>query len=175
MRALLAKQQVRFLIAGCFNTLLDFVILNSLTLAVGLSVLVANTISVLIGITVSYLLQHFFVFRYPHRVSILKFAEFFLLTGFSSLVLQNLIIFGFENFFDTQFGNSLLLLPTAEGRAVLGLNFAKAVAVLIGLVWNFFFYRFVIFREPKTGATAGSSTKLSADSAVTKPTSLTDS
>jgi putative flippase GtrA len=114
-----------------------------------MSVLVANTISVLIGITVSYFLQHFFVFRYPHRVTVVKYLEFFLLTGFSSLVLQNLIIFGFEAFFDTTFGNSLLLLPTSEGRDVLGLNVAKAVAVLIGLVWNFFFYRLVIFREPK--------------------------
>lgn len=149
MKKILAKQQVRFLIAGSLNTLLDFVILNALTLAFGLPVLVANTISVVIGITVSYMLQHFFVFRYPHRVSVAKFVEFFLLTGFSSLVLQNLIIFGFENFFNTSFGNSLLLLPTEEGRHVLGLNFAKAIAVLIGLVWNFLFYRFVIFREPK--------------------------
>ena len=149
MKDLLAKQQVRFLIAGCFNTGLDFLILNVLTLAFELPVIVANCISVLFGISISYGLNHFFVFRYPYRISWKKCVEFFLLTGFSSLVIQNVIIFGFELLFDTTFGNSLLLVPDEAGRHFLAINIAKFTAVLVGLVWNFTVYKFVIFKRPK--------------------------
>ncbi len=129
-------------------------ILNVLTLALGLPVLVANSSSVIVGICVSYALQHFFVFRYPYRIAWRKFLEFFLITGFSSLVIQNLVIFGFEGLFQTKFGNSLLFLPTAEGNHVLALNAAKFCAVLVGLVWNFFMYKFIVFRLPKISAKA---------------------
>jgi len=148
VRKLLAKQQVRFLIAGCFNTALDFLILNVLTLALGLPVLAANSISVLFGISISYALNHFFVFRYPHRISWRKFLEFFLITGISSLGIQTLIIWLFEMLFATSFGNSLLLVPDEEGRHFIAINVAKFTAVLVGLVWNFTMYRFVVFRLP---------------------------
>jgi putative flippase GtrA len=151
VKNLLAKQQVRFLIAGCFNTALDFLILNVLTLALGLPVLVANSTSVLFGIFVSYALQHFFVFRYPYRISWKKFLQFFLVTGFSSIVIQNVIIFLFELLFNTKFGNSLLIVPNAEGRHFLAINIAKLFAVVVGLLWNFTMYRFVVFTRPKNG------------------------
>jgi len=150
VRKLLAKQQVRFLIAGCFNTALDFLILNVLTLALGLPVLAANTVSVLFGISISYALNHFFVFRYPYRISVRKFFEFFLITGVSSLGIQTLIIWLFELLFATSFGNSLLLVPDEEGRHFIAINVAKFTAVLVGLVWNFTMYRFVVFRVPTT-------------------------
>lgn len=152
MKDLLAKQQVRFLIAGCFNTALDFLILNTLTLAFGLPVLVSNSISVAFGISLSYALNHFFVFRYPYPISWLKLLQFFLITGFSSLVIQNVIIYLFELLFDTTFGNSLLFLPDAVGKHVLALNIAKFSAVLVGLVWNFTMYRFVVFKKPATAS-----------------------
>jgi len=138
--------------AGCFNTALDFLILNVLTLALGFPVLVANSVSVLFGISISYALQHFFVFRFPYRISWKKFLEFFVITGFSSLILQNVIIYLFELLFDTKFGNSLLLVPDAEGRHFLAINIAKFSAVLIGLVWNFLMYKFVVFRRPQKDA-----------------------
>lgn len=147
LKRLLGLQQVRFLIAGCGNTALDFALLNTLVLVLGLDILLANTISVSIGITVSYFLNHHFVFRYGSRIRLVKFLEFVAITGFSSLVLQNLIIFGFELLFDTRFGNSLLFLPTAEGNHILAINVAKAFAVFIGLIWNYTLYRFVVFRR----------------------------
>lgn len=146
MKALLAKQQVRFLIAGCFNTALDFLILNVLTLALGLPPLVANSTSVAFGICISYALNHFFVFQYPFRITWKKFVEFFLFTGFSSLIIQNVIIYLFELLFQTKFGNSLLIVPDAESRHFIALNVAKLVAVFIGLIWNYLMYKHVVFR-----------------------------
>lgn len=147
LRAALASQKVRFLLAGCLNTAIDFAILNLLVRLAGLPVLPANAVSVLLGISISYLLNHFFVFRHPERPSLKRFLQFFAVTGFSSLVLQSLVIFSFEVFFDTTFGRSLLFIGTEADQYVLSLNIAKAAAVLVGLVWNFTFYRFVIFRR----------------------------
>ena len=149
-------QQARFLIAGCFNTALDFVMLNLLTLWIGFSDLVGNSISVSLGVSISYLLNHYFVFRYPRRISLAKFAQFFAITGFSSLVLQNLVITAFELGFDTDFGRSLLVFAEPGGRHFVALNTAKVAAVLVGLVWNFTLYRVLVFRVPhETGSAQG--------------------
>lgn len=153
-RTLLSMQKVRFLIAGSLNTALDFLLLNVMALAGGLPVLLANGVSVTVGITVSYALNHYFVFRYPSRISLKKFAQFFLVTGFSSLILQSLIIWGFEVFFDTTYGNSLLFLGTTGENHFLAINIAKAVAVLVGLIWNFCMYKFVVFRQTAVAAEA---------------------
>ena len=145
MKKLLSNEKVRFLIAGCVNTALDFMILNVLVFAFATPILAANAISVTIGICVSYLLNHFFVFRYQEPISVKRFGIFFLVTGFSSLILQNAVILGFELLFDTEFGRSLLFLPSESGKHFVAINIAKATAVLIGLVWNFLFYKFVVF------------------------------
>jgi putative flippase GtrA len=146
VKKLLSNEKVRFLLAGCANTALDFILLNVLVFAFATPTLVANAISVTLGICVSYLLNHFFVFRYNEPISLKRFAMFFLVTGFSSLVLQNLVILGFEALFGTDFGRSLLFLPGEDGKQFLALNIAKATAVLLGLIWNFVFYKFVVFR-----------------------------
>lgn len=147
MKKLLENQKIRFLLAGSANTLLDFALLNTVTLLFGLDVLVANTISVTVGITLSYLLNHYFVFRHPQRVSVRKFLQFFLVTGFSSLVIQNGIIYLFELLFDTRFGHSLLFLGDSASNHFLAINVAKAFAVFVGLIWNFLMYKFVVFRQ----------------------------
>ncbi|PPG20573.1 GtrA family protein [Rathayibacter toxicus] len=147
MKRLCDSQKIRFLIAGCGNTAIDFLILNTLTLILHMPVLGANVVSVLIGITISYGVNHIFVFRHPGGISLATFAKFFLVTGFSSLVLQSVIIWGFEMFFHTRFGHSLLFLPSSGENAILAVNVAKAAAVFVGLVWNFCMYRFVVFRR----------------------------
>lgn len=147
MTRLFEKQQVRFLAAGSVNTAIDFVLLNIMTLALGAPVLIANSVSVIFGICLSYVMNHFFVFRYPDRVTVKRFLQFFAVTGFSSLVIQNVIIWLFEMLFGTSFGRSLLFLGSDADNNVLAINFAKAVAVFAGLVWNFAFYRLVVFRS----------------------------
>ncbi|WP_082481023.1 GtrA family protein [Rathayibacter sp. Leaf299] len=147
MTRLFEKQQVRFLAAGSVNTAIDFVLLNIMTLALGAPVLIANSVSVVFGICLSYVMNHFFVFRYPDRVTVKRFLQFFAVTGFSSLVIQNVIIWLFEMLFGTSFGRSLLFLGSDADNNVLAINFAKAVAVFAGLVWNFAFYRLVVFRS----------------------------
>lgn len=148
MTALLADRRVRFLIAGLLNTGLDFVLLNLLILAAGMPVIAANLVSVTVGITISYFLNHFFVFRHGEPVTAGRFLKFFAVTGFSSLLLQSGVIWLFERGFDTTFGRSLLMFGTSAEQEFFEINIAKATAVLIGLVWNFTLYRLVVFRAP---------------------------
>nr|MBF4625225.1 GtrA family protein [Clavibacter sp. VKM Ac-2872] len=152
MTKLLADRRVRFLIAGLLNTGLDFVLLNALILVAHMPVLAANLISVTVGITISYFLNHFFVFRHGEPVTIRRFLKFFAVTGFSSLLLQSGVIWLFERGFDTTFGRSLLMFGTSAEQEFLEINIAKATAVLIGLVWNFTLYRLVVFRTPTPAA-----------------------
>jgi putative flippase GtrA len=149
---LLDDRRVRFLVAGGLNTLLDFVLLNLLILLAGLPVLGANLVSVTVGITVSYFLNHFFVFRHGEPVTLGRFLRFLAVTGFSSLLLQSGVIWLFERGFDTTFGRSLIMFGTNAEQEFVEINVAKATAVLIGLVWNFTLYRLVVFRTP-AGAT----------------------
>lgn len=167
MKKLLSNEKVRFLIAGCANTALDFILLNVLVFAFAVPTLVANAISVTIGICVSYLLNHFYVFRYQEPISFRRFAMFFAITGFSSLVLQNLVILGFEALFGTEFGRSLLFLPGEDGKQFLAINIAKATAVLLGLIWNFAFYKFVVFRSERRRDDIPETER--ADAAATEP------
>ncbi|OUE09590.1 GtrA-like protein [Clavibacter michiganensis] len=148
MAKILGDRRVRFLVAGLVNTGLDFVLLNLLILAAGMPVLGANLVSVTVGITISYFLNHFFVFRYGEPVTVGRFLRFFAVTGFSSLLLQSGVIWLFERGFDTTFGRSLFMFGTSAEQEFLEINVAKATAVLIGLVWNFTLYRLVVFRAP---------------------------
>jgi putative flippase GtrA len=152
VKRLLERTWVRFGLVGCANTALDFAMLNLLTLVAGLPVILANTLSVALGICISYVLNHVFVFRYPERLSLRRFLAFFAVTGFSSLVLQNVVILALEALFDTSFGHSLLFLQTADGDRILALNVAKAAAVSVGLVWNFALYRLLVFRTRRATA-----------------------
>lgn len=151
MTKLLADRRVRFLVAGLLNTALDFVLLNCLILLAGMPVIPANLVSVTVGITISYFLNHFFVFRHGEPVTLGRFLRFLAITGFSSLLLQSGVIWLFEQGFDTTFGRSLLTFGTTAEMEFLEINVAKATAVLIGLVWNFTLYRLVVFKTPATG------------------------
>lgn len=147
MEKVLRYEKVRFLMTGFFNTGLDFILLNIMVLLLGAYPLAANTITVLIGITISYVLNHRFVFRNKSKLSIRKYAAFLAVTGFSSLIIQNSIIYCFEV---AGVAGFLFSIPPVEfilSNDALRLNVAKACAVAVGMVWNFSLYKFVIFKK----------------------------
>lgn len=145
MHNLLKYQKIRFVIAGVFNTTLDFFILNCLVFLFSYNTLNANSVSVTIGITMSYIINHHFVFRQSTKKSVKKYLTFFAVTGFSSLILQNLIIYGSEKLIGTNFGHSLLIIGDLAENKALELNIAKTLAVAVGMVWNFAIYKRLVF------------------------------
>ena len=110
MKKLFGYEKFRFLVAGGLNTGLDFFLLNTFVFLFGALPLIANFLSVTIGILISYVLNHYFVFRSEERLSIKKFILFFVVTGFSSIIIQSVIIISFELFFSTEFSRSLFFI-----------------------------------------------------------------
>lgn len=151
MKARLSKalryEKTRFLLAGAVNTSLDFLILNALVWGFGVWSYAANAISVLISICVSYYLNHFFVFQKKEGLSLKAFISFFAVTGFSSIFLQSAIIWLSHIVFVTPFSRSILAFTGLASNQAFELNLAKCAAVGVGMVWNFLFYKHVIFKD----------------------------
>ena len=78
-------------IIGSFTSFLDFCVFTVLTSLVGLHYLLANCISVLVGITTSFLLNRSYNFKVKDH-SKRRFL-IFLVVGLSGLVLSNVILY----------------------------------------------------------------------------------
>jgi putative flippase GtrA len=142
---------VRFLTVGVFNTLLDLCILNSLVFFVKLYPIVANLFSASISISVSFFLNHRIVFRSNQPITYSRFIYFFAVTGIGILVVQSLVILFMVHLLGSRnigirhiLGDFIHPVPTIR---FVNLNVAKLTAVLVAMIWNFCFYKFVIFKE----------------------------
>jgi putative flippase GtrA len=127
----------RFALVGVANTAIDFLLFALLT-TVGLGVIAANTLSTTAGMAFSFVANRSFSFRSASswRTTIVPF----LAVSLTALwVIHPLVILG---------ATALLTrLGLTETTAVL---LGKVAAIAVGLVWNFTWYRRVVFtdREP---------------------------
>jgi putative flippase GtrA len=138
-------KKIRFLCIGSFNSLTDITILNILVFAGHLPVWVVNAFSVSVGITISYFLNHFLVFRHQHKPNYKLFIKFFSVTGISIIVLQTFIIYLTRPLYNS-FALGLHGI-SASFSAKISLNLAKITAILIGMVWNYLLYSRVVFKK----------------------------
>lgn len=138
----------RFLVVGTFNTLFDTTMLFVIVKVTGVPAVVANSISVSIAISVSYFLNHSIVFRDKEKYSVNKFIRFFLLTGLGIILIQDTIIYLIT---DKIWPVTKTQLFTFDHHSLHRYTFellgAKLVAVLFGLVWNYLFYKHVVFKN----------------------------
>lgn len=145
------KKVVRFFFVGSFNFLLDIVMLNIFISVFGLRVLVANSLSVSIGITASYFLNHRIVFRHPQNYSLKAYGKFFVVTGFSAIIIQDFIIGVLApRVVRVHPGEMVGMFGHSVPAQTIELNVAKIVAVAIGMVWNFLLYKYIVFRHNET-------------------------
>ncbi len=144
------KRVARFLIVGGFNTVLDFTMLNIMFVLLKFPLLVANTISVTIGISISYFLNHIVVFQEIKKPTLKGYAHFFLITGFSVLCIQNVIITLITHVYLAHSIRHVTIIGTLTLSTAIVINFAKAIAVIVGMVWNFLLYKHVVFRRKNT-------------------------
>ena len=126
----------RYLVTGVFNTALDICIYLSLVELFGLYPVIANVISTVIVLSISFFLNYYFVFRSNKSKG--KTVPFFVgVTLFNGWFIQSLVIWlvisVFTPFITEHWLNA----------------FAKLCGVGVGMVCNFLEYR-IIFRERKT-------------------------
>ncbi|MBI3983734.1 GtrA family protein [Candidatus Microgenomates bacterium] len=143
----------RFGIVGIINTLLDFSLFNVMSALFGLPLLVANVISTSVAMTFSFIANRSFVFRSQDKHNLRQALLFLAGTAFSVYIIQNLILLLFTRLWPVPFelAHSLVdfLLRDVFSREFIVNNGAKFLAVGFGMVWNYLWYKRVVFR-PRT-------------------------
>ena len=111
---------------GSFTSLLDFAVFSVLTSCVGVYYLVSNCISVLVGITTSFLLNRTYNFKVKDHAK--RRFTIFLTVGLCGLFLSNLILY--------------------LGISKMGLNetSVKLASIVLVVGFQFLLNKFVTFR-----------------------------
>ena len=145
------KQVGRFGLIGILNTLIDFSLYNLLFALVGLAVIPANVISTSVAITFSFIANKTFVFRAGGVNRLRQAASFVVITVFSVYVLQNSVLYLFTKIWPDTFVYWYRLLEPLIGgifsQEFVVNNGAKAMAVGVGMVWNYLWYKKVVFKR----------------------------
>ncbi len=144
-------EKVRFLLAGSLNTLVDFSLLNLFISLAHLPIVLANIGSTSAAMLVSLLLNKHLVFRDKNPLTRRQLVLFVGITLSSLWVVQSLIIWLLTKEFPTPLttfvhelaGGGLSHVPT---EVFLRNNIAKIIATVASLVWNYYFYKRVVFK-----------------------------
>lgn len=136
----LAGQFVRFLAVGVLNTAIDFAVLNLLSLATGITsgngLIPLNMISFAVAVTNSYFLNRKWTFKDESGPAAKKFTVFLIVS-----IIGAFINTGVVRLVSTNISPMFGLSPQ------LWLNFAKAVATGVSLLWNFAGFKFIVFKR----------------------------
>ncbi len=146
-----AEQIVRFIVVGVITTAVDFVVFNLLTRrALGWRRIPANIISVTVAMTWAFLANWFLVFQPTGDAWLDRAGRFLVTTAFSAFVLQNAVLYLTTYRWKTPVNLALRLVRRLRlGRwldgDVVSRNTCKGLAVSVGLIWNFCFYKFFVY------------------------------
>ncbi|MEK9154942.1 MAG: GtrA family protein [Patescibacteria group bacterium] len=154
------KQAGKFAIVGVINTVIDVAILNILvfvgltaTLVIfGQKFLIANIISVAIAMVNSYILNKKWTFQSSGGNIYGEIAKFLGITIIGMFVVHQ-IIFNVL-YFNLQFIGAFVIsivhlvrLDAIFSDNFVVLNFAKVIAIIGSLIWNFVGYKFIVFKK----------------------------
>lgn len=144
------RQVVLFIVTGVLSTLLDFFLYNRFTRR--LSRVLANICSTSIAMGFSFTVNLVLVFqpevfRVPERA-----VKFVLVTAFSLYVVQNVVIYVTSELW---LGPVRLACRWARHWAAtrgwteefVGKNTVKVLATAFSMVWNFFWYKYFVYRN----------------------------
>ncbi|MBQ4222540.1 MAG: GtrA family protein [Prevotella sp.] len=114
-------------IIGSFTSTLDFLVFTALTRLVGINYLVANCISVLVGITTSFCLNRTYNFKVSDKTA--QRFGIFLTVGLTGLLMSNVILWvGIEKLHGDE-------------------TITKLASIVLVVFFQFLFNKFVTFRK----------------------------
>ena len=128
---------LRFAIVGISNTVLDFTLMNLLSLA-GLNLIIANTISTGIAMIYSFLMNKKWTFRNAGQDYLRQVILFFVFTAIGIWVIQNGLIILAQHYLP-RFGLSDQAFN----------NLAKLGASVFSLTWNYLTYNHFVFTDKR--------------------------
>ncbi len=126
---------LRFAIVGISNTVLDFTLMNLLSLA-GLNLIIANTISTGIAMIYSFLMNKKWTFHSAGQDYLRQVILFFVFTAIGIWVIQNGLIILAQHYLP-RFGLSDQVFN----------NVAKLGASVFSLTWNYLTYNHFVFTD----------------------------
>jgi len=126
---LLGNQASRFLLVGSVTFLGEYVVFYALYIIFHWNLLVSNSLSFGIGLSVSFMLNRIWAFkRTNYKRKMHHQAAIYLALALSNLVINNLIVAGLKDIgVDPRIG--------------------KVIAIGTIAIWNFLIYKYVIFME----------------------------
>lgn len=136
---------LRFCLVGAVNTLIDISILFILHDAFNVPIVLANIVSTSSALVVSYMLNSRFVFEVS-SITAARRVAFVVVTLVGLWAMQPLIILFVRHLFD-QYHLTDGLVRVIKHQATVNLLIPKLFAVAATLVWNFIWYKKVIFRQ----------------------------
>jgi len=131
------RQFIKFGVVGALNTVIDFGLLNLLVQVFGWPVVWANAVSFSVAVINSYLLNKRWTFRNQSRAHVRQFSMFGLVSVVGLLLSSVLVHYGTEVLGAHSFGLAFAW----------QYNVAKAVSVVVVLLWNFFASKYLVFND----------------------------
>ena len=142
-----------FALVGVVNTVLDFAVYNLLTSEwVGWQRIPANVASTTVAMTFSFVVNLLWVFSPRRRLVPRRALRFLWVTGCALYGVQNLVIWlgsgiwsGPVNQLAADLARAISL--AAGNEDLIARNLVKGLATLASMTWNYFWYRFYVFRR----------------------------
>ena len=142
----------KFGVVGILNTLIEFSIFNALSgKQLKYPKIVANTCSTSVAMLFSFFANREGVFNGSHGNPVTEVILFFVATGFGIYVLQNAVLYLllYRWSWPTKLVTHFLRVTKLKQRFSLDFtlrNGGKAAATVVSLTWNFFLYKYVVFK-----------------------------
>lgn len=139
----LLRQISKFVMVGFINTGIDFGVLNLLMFLTaiysGRWIILLNSISFTVAVINSYLWNKYWTFKKQGSETGQVAREFsqFLVVSIVGMLLNSGIVYGISTFTPALFGLS----------SALWTNFAKILATVVSMSWNFIGYKFIVFKK----------------------------
>ena len=153
------EQAAKFIVVGVINTFIDYLILNILIyvgftaflMLSGQKFLIANIISVSVAMINSFILNRQWAFNAEKGNIYGQIIKFIVVTVIGMFVVHQIVFnifyyqLGYIFNFIVQIARFLNL--TFLSKDFIILNFSKALAISVSMVWNFIGYKFLVFKR----------------------------
>jgi putative flippase GtrA len=140
------KRFLKFLIVGMISSIVDFGFMNLFTLLFDIPLIIAQALSFLIAVLVSFLLNRFWIYPDSRSKSPYNQLMQFILINLVGIGVRTLLIPVFDRLINSLLSNSSLELMSRL-KDVISQNVSLAIVVGFVLLWNFFANRYWTYSD----------------------------
>jgi putative flippase GtrA len=142
---------LKFLAVGIFGSLVDFGVMNFLTHAFAMALVVAGTISFVCAVVSNFLWNRYWTYPDSRSRPLGRQLAMFFGVSVAGVLIRVPILHFLEPVALRMFGRLDLGFATS---VLLAKNFTLAVAIVVVLFWNFFVNRFWTYNDVDAGASS---------------------